>query len=393
MADASKSSPDEWLDVLNTAIPGFTKTASAPNLPRIFGKPEAQHGAPYSLVDVLTAIALRLGTDESLDRLQSSRDPASALHRFNSENLQQLYEITQLRHPHLVLLALMNWRTTKGIYRFDPATAAALMDTRVDTIDAGAIAHLPEWAPYIDLRNVPLPAHGERGPPMGLLIHSLPSAVSTAVGAAHGLEASDAREARLRASVGDRSAPCLIACLDYAQVIVPVILPLLHGMTLHDALIQHRDESRTLVETIGVDDPTLYDAPEDIERVLHLLSLPLYLTTPEPDVSGRWPPSPPAKSKVRPGQWRSPSEPRVWDVGQRIGAALRGYGPAQGQAEAVPTGHRMAPHIRRAHWHGYWTGPRNQPHARRMIVKWIPPVAVNVGGYDALPATVRSVES
>lgn len=35
-------------------------------------------------------------------------------------------------------------------------------------------------------------------------------------------------------------------------------------------------------------------------------------------------------------------------------------------------------HIRRAHWHRYWVGPRDDPSARKLIVKWIPPIFVNL---------------
>lgn len=35
-------------------------------------------------------------------------------------------------------------------------------------------------------------------------------------------------------------------------------------------------------------------------------------------------------------------------------------------------------HVRCAHWHRYWVGPRDDPSARKLIVKWIPPIFVNL---------------
>ena len=36
--------------------------------------------------------------------------------------------------------------------------------------------------------------------------------------------------------------------------------------------------------------------------------------------------------------------------------------PAPLNPDGTPTGRaRMRPHIRRAHWHRYWTGPRSEP--------------------------------
>ena len=34
--------------------------------------------------------------------------------------------------------------------------------------------------------------------------------------------------------------------------------------------------------------------------------------------------------------------------------------------------------IRRAHWHSYWVGKWNEPDARTVVLKWLPPIAVNV---------------
>lgn len=89
-----------------------------------------------------------------------------------------------------------------------------------------------------------------------------------------------------------------------------------------------------------------------------------------------------------------------WNVGWRLGAKLRlAYvGEAETAGLDTSTGSRRRPrgHIRRAHWHHFWTGRRDPARAdeRRLVLRWIPPVPVNVDpdGEDELPAVIRPVE-
>lgn len=55
---------------------------------------------------------------------------------------------------------------------------------------------------------------------------------------------------------------------------------------------------------------------------------------------------------------------REWDAAHAAGGA-----GARGEGRAAPR-----PHIRRAHWHGYWTGPRGDPTG--LVIHWIPPTPV-----------------
>jgi hypothetical protein len=38
---------------------------------------------------------------------------------------------------------------------------------------------------------------------------------------------------------------------------------------------------------------------------------------------------------------------------------------------------KRAAHMRRAHWHHYWTGPRDQPENRKIILHWVAPTFVS----------------
>lgn len=51
-----------------------------------------------------------------------------------------------------------------------------------------------------------------------------------------------------------------------------------------------------------------------------------------------------------------------------------------------------SPHIRRAHWHSYWMGPRQEGHPdRKPVLKWLPPIPVAMDKGDIVP-TIHSVE-
>jgi hypothetical protein len=81
-------------------------------------------------------------------------------------------------------------------------------------------------------------------------------------------------------------------------------------------------------------------------------------------------------------------KPTTWDIGMRIGAALRA---ATQRAESEPAGGTHAsprPHIRRAHWHSYRVGPGRA----ETILRWLAPIAVNVDDPGGLAATVRPVK-
>lgn len=94
---------------------------------------------------------------------------------------------------------------------------------------------------------------------------------------------------------------------------------------------------------------------------------------------------------------------RTWDVGIRLGPALRkalagrkqspGPSPSSTEQSAQPGRPSLRPHWRRGHWHHYWTGPRSQPTERKIILHWLPPIPVGISEFNAppTPAVVRRV--
>lgn len=90
------------------------------------------------------------------------------------------------------------------------------------------------------------------------------------------------------------------------------------------------------------------------------------------------------------------AEIRKWDVGVRIGTAVRRYkqagltygkGNAQQSASAKSS---PRPHLRRGHWHNYWTGPKDGD--RKLVLKWTAPTFV--GSFEEEgPAVIHHVQA
>jgi hypothetical protein len=74
-----------------------------------------------------------------------------------------------------------------------------------------------------------------------------------------------------------------------------------------------------------------------------------------------------------------PDKPKVWRLGFSVGEQIREGKRQVHEHQKTHAGPR--PHIRRAHWHNFWTGRRKfaadeQPVPQKLMAKWLPPVAV-----------------
>ena len=107
----------------------------------------------------------------------------------------------------------------------------------------------------------------------------------------------------------------------------------------------------------------------------------------------------PQKRRRLSGSIRPPEAPRVWDVGVRISTVIRNYRASEVKRPWVETegeGHGHAsprPHVRSAHWHTYWTGPREAVFPdKKPVMRWIPPLPIGMNGRRELPTNIRMVE-
>lgn len=140
----------------------------------------------------------------------------------------------------------------------------------------------------------------------------------------------------------------------------------------------------------GKSQPLLADYSVALAPIISLL---LYLCSEAVDYKTQPPPGNPPFKKTKRGPRLFPApSPTTWDVGVRLGAALRqAYIAAETdqEQESTATGRaRPRPHIRVAHWHTYRTGKGRT----NQVLRWVPPVAVNIEPGQEIPATIRPVK-
>lgn len=243
------------------------------------------------------------------------------------------------------LASLATWRYSQGIYQFDADFLAALSDTQIlGDMPSEVLYRLPEWCIYIettgrkwtDAELYGFWAHLEYDintgrselrflidTENGLLsttVHLGPWTVTEAVDRAHAEASRHANAAGLPFNLG----------INYVQKLAANINP--------------------------------------------LISLLLYICSDAPDIDDERDPgtSPkrPAPRKTKSGWQLFPADkPRFWKVGRQIGGQLRSVADI-----CNDTGRTVKVHVRRGHWHGYWTGPRDSE--RQFIYKWLMPMVV-----------------
>lgn len=261
------------------------------------------------------------------------------------------------------------WRVTQGIFRYDPTLASALVDTPLTgDLPVSALTHLPHWCVYVETpgRTMPLVSGG-----------------STALHGCYAWINFVAAEDRIALMLGlDTDRP-------YPQLPVSVV-----------PLVGTLEQSIRAVQTEwqeGYDAGQVQSAPsvaftEGVQRLSPLIALLLYLCADDAEIGeGTIRPKHPQPAKTKQG-WRlfPPNGPTMWDVGVRIGAAIRRAQECEtGGGEMIGERSRPRAHIRRAHWATYWTGPRSGQ--QTAVLRWLPPIPVNVETREMLPATVHRV--
>jgi hypothetical protein len=127
-----------------------------------------------------------------------------------------------------------------------------------------------------------------------------------------------------------------------------------------------------------------------------LVSVVLYLCSVAADIraargSDRTPTRPQPVRTKRGERLFPPAQPTTWEVAYRLGATLRQAQQREATleataAEASPPRVRPRPHIRRAHWHLYWTGTGRQTPR----VRWVLPAVI--GSEGTIIPTIHPVE-
>ena len=256
------------------------------------------------------------------------------------------------------LAALAPWRLTQGVYRFHPELGKEIASSELSgDLPTSLFYHLPEWSVYI---------HWEK---------------TLTDRACYGFFAHLEWDA-------NHNRPELRLLVDSEEDLVPVPVHLNAGSILEalEAVVRQAESNAELYVFRGR--PAANNLVEKIHSLItrseligQMVSLVLYLCSVNADI---YDPRQPSRSpgisrakKVKGGILRyfPADKPTFWQVAYRLGetvARLRGKTDAPaGGTHASPQ-----PHIRRAHWHSYWVGPRKDPEKRRKVVRWLHPILV-----------------
>ncbi|MBF0108709.1 MAG: hypothetical protein HQL76_06000 [Magnetococcales bacterium] len=244
-----------------------------------------------------------------------------------------------------IIVGLGAWRLTQGIYQIDPEVMGALMSTPTGNLPVDLLYRLPEWCMYIEI-----PDH----PTLGKDLHGVYVYLEwdTHTGGA---------ELRL--------------LLDREDSLTPAVMHLIPGADLAACLQAATDRAIANALRYGM---SVGWSSDEIRAVWDpIIPVILYLCSEEPDIISRASiglPRHPSPVKTKKGmRLFPPDQPKIWEVGTKIGEALRSaspHGEPKGGSHAQPKAH-----IRRAHWHTYWVG-REGTEGRRRILKWVHPMLV-----------------
>ena len=109
------------------------------------------------------------------------------------------------------------------------------------------------------------------------------------------------------------------------------------------------------------------------------LNLVLYICSDCADIERGYAPA--KEISKNPKKKNRRSEADVHDVGYRIARAIREH--RAGGSVNAGTGAKVAPHVRRAHWHHFWRGPLDGE--RELVLRWLSPIPVNLDKGETLP--------
>lgn len=249
------------------------------------------------------------------------------------------------------LTALWAWRKNKIIYSFDDNLAKSLADQAEDVQDtdvlpADLLMHLPYPCIYVK---------------------------------AHLLEHTDGFFVWMDYDINWNRAELRVQWMfEDMEYTFAQVLHILPGRTIRDCVL---DTVHTTQENLG-DDIKLQDVSVDVARViLSAVQLLLYLVSQNADIEAA--PAPvkvvrtsPKTVQIKPDVQDKASQVRAYDVGVRVGAALRKAARSEThRGEGAGTGTAKRPHSRRGHWHHYWTGPMDGE--RKLVLKWTAPTIIH----------------
>lgn len=252
-----------------------------------------------------------------------------------------------------ILSALATWRYSKGIYSIHPELQTSLTSSTIfGDLPTGVFRRLPEWCIYVETPGL---LWAERD--------------------LHGFFAHMEWDANTHREE-------LRILLNTDNELMPAILHV-GEWTIEEAIRRWVEESIRQAKNAGHSEyvKSLQNERELFieimsEEMASIVSLLLYICSDEPEIDDRVPGHNkyPKQVKTKKGFRLFPADkPRMIRIGEKVGEKLRIQRLAS-HVTSVKKGKSKRAHLRRGHWHGYWTGPKDGE--RTFIYRWLPPQIV-----------------
>ena len=247
------------------------------------------------------------------------------------------------------LTACWTWRQNKVIYSFDPDMAHALAEQAddvkdTDVLPAELLMHLPYSCIYIKAPNL--------------------------------LEHTDGFWAWIDYDMNRQGPELRIQWVrETMDTSFPQVIHIIPGATLRECFY---DTIQTTLEHLK--EPVDISRAADSSRIiLKAIQLILYLLADNADIDDEPPPLRVAANRNGSDGKKlvqdKAGEISVKNVGIRIGAAFRHTKKLDATGSTPGTGSAKRPHMRRGHWHHYWTGPKTG--SRSLILHWTAPTMIH----------------
>ena len=298
-----------------------------------------------------------------------------------TDDEQILKKVLELTIIHELVAALI-WTRNKMVYRFDGTLADTLAAQRLDGgIPSEIFDCLPYPCVYIE-RNMAIEGHETTG-----------------------------FFAWLDWGVKDNTRLLRLLFPQPNNKSIPFVLPI-SGGTINDGILELFNNYAISAGRKNYTAKDMRNSPM-VQSFIGCINILLYLCSEKPDM--------PDDTKLRARRSRdtygNPKRAVAWEVGTRIGAALRKAIKSEAENEALPDNGAVngseaendsattigneaktdkpphsspRPHLRRAHWHSFWTGKRDGAE-RKLILRWLPPMAVNIDEAE-LPTVITPVK-
>ncbi|WIF21996.1 AcrVA2 [Shewanella phage vB_SbaS_Y11] len=306
--------------------------------------------------------------------LSTEMDRMTRKHLMINQDIKSLFNDTELgsfcaAYTHEAHL-FGTWRNSLGVYRIDEEILQETIKSAIpDDTPSAIFSRLPDWCVYIEL-----PEMGEYDKD-GLAVSF------------RGFWA--LLDEKIYNMKSGQSQLVLNIIPDYDanfdrgyNTYIPIQMAVDDSLTVAQSIEKVKQLNQQVVKLIDGTDDFDEDRHNKHNAVLrHLLPILLWLCAEEPDITninGE----PVTRSELsapkhginkKTGSFVPPSQPIVYNIGQRLGGEIRTFNEDNsGNNGRAST--RKRPHIRRGHWHGVWRGTGQNKHFHTY---WQPAVFVN----------------